>query len=154
MHVLCQQKVKSHCLVSLSSIFPFCCERESVSGSIMTDSLQLPGPQPARLLCPWNSPGKNTGVLSHPLLQGIFPTQGLNSGLLYCRQILYQLSYQGSPPGSYLSQLCGSSHLFLFSQDLVCFTICCPISENSRSYILILVHFTSSQKEVNFSTLF
>ena len=46
---------------------------------------------------PWNSPGKNTGVGSHSLLQGIFPTQGLNPGLLHCRQILYQLSHQGSP---------------------------------------------------------
>ena len=40
---------------------------------------------------------KNTGVGSHSLLQGIFPTQGLklNPGLLYCRQILYCLSHQG-----------------------------------------------------------
>ena len=41
--------------------------------------------------------GKNTGVGCHALLQGIFPTQGLNSGLLHCRQILYHLSYQGRP---------------------------------------------------------
>ena len=41
------------------------------------------------------SPGQNTGVGSHSLLQGIFPIQGLNTGLLHCRQILYQLSYQG-----------------------------------------------------------
>ena len=40
---------------------------------------------------------KNTGVGSLSLLQGIFPTQELNLGLLHCRQILYQLSYQGSP---------------------------------------------------------
>ena len=40
---------------------------------------------------------KNTGVGSLFLLQGIFPTQELNWGLLHCRQILYQLSYQGSP---------------------------------------------------------
>ena len=40
---------------------------------------------------------KNTGVYSHSLLQGIFPTQGLNLGLLHCRQILYHLSHQGSP---------------------------------------------------------
>ena len=46
---------------------------------------------------PWNSPGQNTGVDSLFLLQGIFPTQGLNPGLLHCRRILYQLSYQGSP---------------------------------------------------------
>ena len=45
----------------------------------------------------WNSPGQNTGAVSLSLLQGIFPTQGLNPGLLHCRQILYQLSHQGSP---------------------------------------------------------
>ena len=49
-----------------------------------------------RLLCPWNSPGKNTGVGSHFLLQGIFPTQGLTLGLPHHRQILYRLSHQGS----------------------------------------------------------
>ena len=41
----------------------------------------------------WNSPGQNTEVGSYSLLQEIFPTQGSNSGLLYCRQIVYQLSY-------------------------------------------------------------
>ena len=46
---------------------------------------------------PWNSPGQNTGVGSHSLLQGIFPTQGLNPGLPHCGWILYQLSHQGSP---------------------------------------------------------
>ena len=44
-----------------------------------------------------NSPGQNTGVGCHSLLQGIFPAQGLNKGLLHCRQILYCLSNQGSP---------------------------------------------------------
>ena len=44
-----------------------------------------------------DSPGKNTGVGSPALLQGIFPTQGLNPGLLHCRWILYHLSHQGSP---------------------------------------------------------
>ena len=44
-----------------------------------------------------NSPGKNTGVGCHTLLQGIFLTQGSNPGLLHCRQILYCLSHQGSP---------------------------------------------------------
>ena len=46
---------------------------------------------------PWNSPGQNTGVGSLSLLQGIFPTQGSNQGLLHCRQILYQMSHKGSP---------------------------------------------------------
>ena len=44
---------------------------------------------------PWNSPGQNTGVGSLSLLQGIFPTLGLNPGLPHCRQILYQLSHKG-----------------------------------------------------------
>ena len=44
-----------------------------------------------------DSPGKNTGVACSALRQGIFPTQGLNPGLLHCRQILYHLSHQGSP---------------------------------------------------------
>ena len=48
------------------------------------------------MYCPWNSPGQNTGVGGCSLLQGIFPTQGSNLGLSHCRQILYQLSYQGS----------------------------------------------------------
>ena len=60
----------------------------------MSDSLQPHGLQPVRLLCPWDSPGKNTGVGSHSFLQGIFLTQGLNLGLLHCRQILYHLSHQ------------------------------------------------------------
>ena len=48
---------------------------------------------------PSKPPGKpkNTGVGSLSLLQGIFPTQELNWGLLHCRRIPYQLSYQGSP---------------------------------------------------------
>ena len=44
-----------------------------------------------------DSPGKNTGVGCHALLQGIFPTQGSNPGLPYCRWILCYLSYQGKP---------------------------------------------------------
>ena len=52
---------------------------------------------PMNLHSPWNSPGKNTEVGSLFLLQGIFPTQELNPGLPHCRQIIYQLSHQGSP---------------------------------------------------------
>ena len=47
------------------------------------------GLKPARQLCPWDFPGKNIGVGCHLLLQGIFPTQRSNPGLLHCRQILY-----------------------------------------------------------------
>ena len=56
-------------------------------------------PVTARLFCPWNSPGNNTGVGCHFLLQGIFPTQGSNQGLLCFRQILYHQSHQGSYAG-------------------------------------------------------
>ena len=42
-----------------------------------------------------DSPGKNTGVGCHALLQGIFPTQGSNPGLLHCRRILYRMHHQG-----------------------------------------------------------
>ena len=46
---------------------------------------------------PWNSLGQNTGVSNLSLLQGTFPTQGLNPGFPHCRQIFYQLSHKGSP---------------------------------------------------------
>ena len=52
---------------------------------------------PMDLYNPWNSPGQNTGVGSHSVLQGILPTQGSNTALLHCRPILYQLSHQGNP---------------------------------------------------------
>ena len=54
------------------------------------------GLQPPRLLCPWNFPGKSTGVGCLFLLQGISPIQGLNPGLGHCRQTLYRLSHQGN----------------------------------------------------------
>ena len=64
-----------------------------VSRSVVPNSLQPHGPQPTRLLCPWDFPGKDTGVGCHFLLQGTFLTQGSNPGLLHYRQILYQQSY-------------------------------------------------------------
>ena len=82
----------------------------------MSDSLR-----PHGLHSPWNSPGQNTGVGGLSLLQGIFPTQGSNPGLLHCRQILCHLSHLGS-----LSSTCtNTKSLFL------CF---CPF------LILILYH--------------
>ena len=74
----------SSCLQSLEV------KGESESCSVMSDSLQPHGH-------PWNSLDQNTGVGSLSLLQGIFPTQESNPGLLHCRWILYQLSYKGSP---------------------------------------------------------
>ena len=65
--------------------------RESESCSVISNSLR-----PHELYSPWNSPGQNAGVGSPSLLQGIFPTQGLNPGLLHCRWILDHLSHKGS----------------------------------------------------------
>ena len=65
---------------------------EVESHSVVSSSLW-----PHGLYSPWNSPGQNTAVGSLSLLQGIFPTQGLNPGLLHCRRILQQLSHKGSP---------------------------------------------------------
>ena len=66
-------------------------------GEVLVAQLCLTLCGPTRLFCPWESPGKNTGVGCHSLLQGIFLTQGLNPGLLRCRQIIYHLRHQESP---------------------------------------------------------
>ena len=79
-----------HC--EYSGIYALESVMESESHSVVSDSLQ-----PHGLYSPWNSLGQNTGVDSLSLLQGIFPTQGLNPGLPHCRQILYHLSHKGSP---------------------------------------------------------
>ena len=72
--------------------FPFC--RGSPDPGIKPRSLAL---QVDSLPAEPQGKPKNTGVGSHSLFQRIFLTQKSNLGLLHCRQILYQLSYQGSP---------------------------------------------------------
>ena len=69
--------------------------RISQSRSVVSNFLWPRALQPTRLLCPWDSPGQNTRVGSHSLLQGIFPSQGSSPGLPHCRQILYPLSHRG-----------------------------------------------------------
>ena len=66
-------------------------ESESGSHSVVSDSLRYHG-----LYSPWNSPGQNPGVGGLCLLQGIFPSQGLNPRLPHCRALLHQLSYEGN----------------------------------------------------------
>ena len=128
----------------MPSIFSFKPESESESRSVVSHSLR-----PHGLYSPWNSPGKNTGVHSLSLLQGIFPTQSpalqvdslpaeppgkpkntgvgslsllqqiflaqeSNWGLMHSRQILYRLSYQGSPkPEMHLPRIEGSVKITL-----------------------------------------
>ena len=62
---------------------------ESGSRLVVSDSLQ-----PHGLYSPWDSPGQDAGMGSHSVLQGMFPTQGLNPGLPHYRRILYQLSHK------------------------------------------------------------
>ena len=81
---------------------------------------------PPRVFCPWNSPGKITGVGSSSLLQGFFQTQGWsNSDLLNCRQFLYCLSDWGSSKSESISNNINSSNprtLYLFSPICVVFS--------------------------------
>ena len=93
-----------HCSILWSNVlnllFHYAPLSESKSRSVMSDSLW-----PHGLYSPGNSLVQNTGSGSLSLLQGIFPTQGSNPGLLHCRWILYQLSHKGSP--------CSSKETFL-----------------------------------------
>ena len=86
--------VKEPCLFQIMPVVV------SVLCSVVSDSLWLHGLQPTRLLCPWDSPGKNTGVGCCASLWGIFPTPGLNPRLfhlLHWQVGSLPLSYLGSP---------------------------------------------------------
>ena len=70
---------------AVSLITLFCCLLNRLRPALLWPH----GLEPARVLCPWDFPGKNTRVSCHFLLQGIFLSQGSNLCLLHCRQILY-----------------------------------------------------------------
>ena len=70
-------------------------EMEKSESEVAQSCPTLCDPMDCSLLHPWDFPGKNTGVDCHFLLQEIFLTQGLNPGVLHCRQTLYPLSHQG-----------------------------------------------------------
>ena len=87
----------SHCLASLKSSS---INSVQFSCSVMSDSLRTHGLQPARLLLPWVSLDKNTGVGCHSFSRGIFPTQGLNLHLLcllHWQSDSLPLQHLGSP---------------------------------------------------------
>ena len=73
----------------METVYGYCSRIKCESCSVMSDSLP-----PHGVYCPWNSPGQNTGVGSLSLLQGIFPTQGSNPGLLHCTPLLYHLNHR------------------------------------------------------------
>ena len=94
---------------------------------------------PTRLLHPWNSSGKNAGVGNHSLLQGIFPSQGLNPGLLRCRQILYQLRHQGSPSSiQYLLGTIGTFDNLLLISYYKCLLLISSFRVSHNSGLLLL----------------
>ena len=87
------------CAKSLQSRFSRVCAYSVVS--VMSDSVWPYGLWPTRLLYPWDSPGKNTRVGCHALLQGMFLTQGSNAGLLHCRHIIYRWATKEAHNTSY-----------------------------------------------------
>ena len=87
----------------------------------MSNYGDLKGCSPARFLCPWDSPGKNTGVGCHALLQGIFPTQGWNPFLL---RLMYWQA--GSLP---LAPPTGSVRFSSVAQS--CLTLCNPMNRST-----------------------
>ena len=111
----CQEQTK--CCKFLTNSFKWCFYYASLDScilfqaishtallcSVVSYSLQPHGPWPARLLHPWNFPGKNIGVGCHFLLQGIFPTQRLNPCVL--SPALASGSLPLMPPGKPLSQV-------------------------------------------------
>ena len=88
-----------------------------LSHSVMSDSLCPHGLWPTRLFCPWDSPGKNTGVCCHFLLQGIFSTQGSNLSLPHCRQIFLPFEPPGKPKNTGVGSLSLLQQIFL-TQEL------------------------------------
>ena len=97
-YVLCRQELGAR--NSRAWHLPWKGKRKGISLPLAVESWKLLS---WRLLCPWDFPGKSTGVGCHFLLQGIFLTQGSNPGLLHCRQMLYPLSHQGNPSQAQLS---------------------------------------------------
>ena len=88
-------------------------------------------------LCPWDSPDKNTGVGCQSLLQGIFLTQGLNPGVLHCRQILYCWATREDPD----SALTARNHCpgtwrrhSWFTAEHRQLSPCCPLSLQQQTH--------------------
>ena len=103
---------------------------------------------PARLLSPWDSPGKNTGVGCHFLPWGNFLTQGSNSCLLHYRQMLYCLSQQGSPLVLKLHSIWWGSVAICFSHSL--FVLALILSHKLQCFLskdacIEVRHFSSVQ---------
>ena len=85
---------------------------KSESHSVVSNTLR-----PHGLFSPWNYPGQNTGVGSLSLLQGIFPTQGLNPGLQHCRWIFFPAEPPGKPKNTGVGSLSLLQQIFLTQES-------------------------------------
>ena len=106
--------------------------------SVVSDSLRPHGLQPTRLLCPWDSPGKNTGVGCHFLLQGIFPTQGSNLwllSLLHWQARSLSLSHQ-----MYVCMYNQNVHVCVHVCISTCMYVCVSRCVNICICIYIVIH--------------
>ena len=102
-------KIKNHYITVKICHYSFCCLVTKLCLTLVTPWTL------ASLLCPWDFPGKNTGMGYHILLQGIFPTQGLNPRLLHWQVDCLPLTQLQSPPLSLLPDDCWSAfHLSNF----------------------------------------
>ena len=107
--------------------------RRCQSSSVVFDSLW-----PHGLHGPWNSPGQNTGVGSLSLLQGIFPTQGPNTGLPHCRQIPYQLSHKRNCEKIYIC-MCVYIYIHIYIYIIMTDSCCCMAETNTTLSIKNLI---------------
>ena len=106
--------------------------------SVVSGSFWPYGPCPARLLCPWDSPGKNTGVGCHALLQGVFPRGSIIMPILTvtlwaCIQIVADLK---TNVNSFFFQLTRLGNLELY----LLFSFIVPLFKLSTFYFLLLSH--------------
>ena len=119
---------------------PDACSVASGSGSLQPHELQL-----TRLLRPWNSPGKNTGMGCHTLLQGIFPTEGSNPHLMHWQAESLPVSHQGGSPlstrwSNWVELICtASSKCSQFAQWLICIN-CRPVTAYHPGWISLPGH--------------